>query len=57
MFVINLILIIINPLVGGTYLTIPEGTIFLKAWFVITQLIPFHGVFNLITYILGLIAN
>lgn len=52
-FIINLILTIIYLIDGTIFLTTPDSDIFVKALYVVFQTIPFHGVFNLIGYLIG----
>lgn len=49
---VNLVIIIVGLSDGSLLLKIPETTVFQKVWFVIVQTFPFHGVWNLGSYLI-----
>jgi hypothetical protein len=53
-FIVNLIIVIVGLSDGTLLLKLPDSTIYQKAWFVIVQTFPFHGAYNLITYLMSL---
>jgi len=54
-FIFNLILIIVGLLDGSSPFIINQNAdIYQKVFFIILKAIPFHGVFNLILYIVGI---
>lgn len=54
-FVMNLILIAISGIDGTLILSFTEGiSIYTKVWLVVLKTIPFHGLGNLILYLVGI---
>ena len=53
-FVINLILIIVKIATNEIIVSLPDGTIFTQALYVIMLVLPFHGVVNLFIYLFTL---
>lgn len=56
-FIINIFILAHGLFKGNTIITMPEGTLtnFQEIWYMIVQTLPFHGLFNLGKYLIGII--
>jgi hypothetical protein len=55
-FFVNLIIVIVGLSNGTLLMNIPNGTVYEQTWKVIVKTIPFHGVCNLIIYLISILS-